>query len=183
MTYYLRSILLLLCLLLLLLGCGDRRSLRKNLYSFTETAVSLPEKAFLVIDGKVSIAEVEKERPALVSFYGYKDCYECEIAHLNAKYSLFTLADSLQQSFHSLIVFAPEAGEIEHTLHNLQDEHYPFPVYVTMDDDWTSTCGIPTDRRFHTFLLNESNHPVFVGDPTATPALMNLFVKRLKSIL
>lgn len=165
----------------LLEGCEEKNVIRTNLYSFMDTEVVFPDKAFLVVNGTASIAEVDRERPVLVSFFGYKDCYECEIAHLNSKYSLFELADSLQ-SFHPLLIFAPEEGGMRHTLHNLECEQFPFPVYVTFDDEWIKNCGIPLDSRFHTFLLNGDNHPIFVGDPTATPALMNLFKNKLETM-
>lgn len=165
-------------LLLVSGGCGERKETRRTLYSFMEKEIVFPEKAFLVKNGSVSVADIEKERPVLVSFYGYSDCYECEIAHLNSKYSLFALADSLK-SFHLLIIFAPEVNEIKHTLNDLEYEQFPFPVFVTLDDGWIRDCGIPKDRRFHTFLLDSVNHPVFVGDPTASPELMKLFKRRL----
>ena len=141
MGRFLTNSLTLILISLLLCGCGDRTEIRRTLYAFMDTEVSLPGEAIVINNGEVSKTRIKKDSyPLLVSFYGYNDCYECEIAHLSSKLSHFLLSDSLK-SFRPIIIFAPEAEELSHTIHDLELAQYPFPVYVTLDNGWTNNCN------------------------------------------
>lgn len=51
-------------------------------------------------------------------------------------------------------------------------------LYLDCDGNFArQNFHIPSDKRFHSFLIGRNGKPIFVGDPLAGDALWNLFCK------
>ena len=89
------------------------------------------------------------------------------------------MADSLK-TFQVVVLFSPKPEDVPHVIRALSEREIGFPVYVDYDGLMPATL-IPTDQRFHSFLLYDK-HPVMVGNPLSSKALMSVFTKTLVSI-
>lgn len=164
---------------LVICGCNRDAALQSQLLSFKACKIAFPEKVLVVENGCAAMREMPDYHPfSLVYFLGYKDCFECEIGHLHNLVPVFQKAEA-DKRFQPIVIFAPEAEEIEHTLRDLKHSVFPYPIYVSLNDEWAKASGIPEDSRFHTFLLDENGHPLLVGDPFASTRMMKLFNKTL----
>lgn len=78
--------------------------------------------------------------------------------------------------FSVLTIFSPLQEELEDVRLKLMVADYDFPVYVDVNGTFgkLNRC-IPTDVRFHEFLLDEMGKPLFIGNPTSNEQLSDLF--------
>ena len=61
--------------------------------------------------------------------------------------------------------------------------NYPFPVYIDKNSSFKSNNKtLPKDARFHYFLINSRNLPIFVGNPLSNQQLNELFINVLNVI-
>ena len=156
-------------------------AIKQLLVSFMNCNINFPERVVVVEKGTVMLKEMPVfQEPVLVYFMGSKDCFECEIAHLQDLIPIFRKAEK-DTRFQVIIILAPEDGYLDHVLHDLNLAVFPYPIYVSLNSEWARQSGIPGDPRFHTFLLDENKHPCLVGDPLSDKHMMKLFNKTLKN--
>lgn len=131
----------------------------------------------------INAQEPSVKQCQLIVYYDSLECSSCAVRHLYDKIDLYELADSIE-SFDVLTVFSPCEEEYDEVMKELMLLDFPYPVYVDSGRNFrrTNSC-IPEDRRFHTFLLDRSGHPVFVGNPVASGDLWRLFEKVLGNLV
>lgn len=94
------------------------------------------------------------------------------------KYPLYEMADTV--GFPVLTIFSPRADELEEVRLKLMKANYSFPVFVDVNGSFSENNGnIPFDRRFHSFLIDSCNHPVYVGNPMSSDRMFELFVRTI----
>lgn len=118
-----------------------------------------------------------------VTYFDSTSCSICQINHLSDFADLYEIADSADMLDY-LIIFSPREEEYADVVKELVERDFPYPVYVDSFGEFRrANAAIPDDKRFHSFLLDRSSHPVFVGNPIASPGLRKLFDKVLDNIL
>ena len=86
-------------------------------------------------------------------------------------------------TFEVYTIFSPSQDEYDDVLEQLVFMNFEYPLYVDVFGDFRrkNTC-IPEEKKYHCFLLDKEEHPVFVGNPLANAELMHLFKKVLDRI-
>lgn len=58
----------------------------------------------------------------------------------------------------------------------LRARRYPIPVYIDQNDIYSNKKSlVPSDRRYHSWLLDADNRIVLVGNPSNNNRLMSLY--------
>lgn len=167
---------------LVLSACSDRE-LAGKLREFRNVEIITAVEVERVSSRKISSCIPEPVKARLVVYYDSLECSSCGIHHLYDRQELYMMTDSLD-SFDVLTVFSPRGEEYDQVMKELMLFGFPYPVYVDSYGDFRrANSAIPSDKRFHTFLLDRSGHPVFVGNPVASSGLRELFDKVLDNIL
>ena len=173
---------LLLMLPTFIMGCKsdiETRKVIQMLRSFEESSIDLPDNLLKIEGQNSSFCQIDLSLPTIVYFHGKDECTDCAINHLPDKTPMFQMADSLK-TFQVVVLFSPKPEDVSHVIRALSERETGFPVYVDFDGLMPATL-IPTDQRFHSFLLYDK-HPVMVGNPLSSKALMSVFTKTLVSI-
>lgn len=141
-------------------GCTNTPVLNYTLKKFMNSSVSLPDSVIMVKDGLVSQSKLPSDSLRLVYVYDKNDCYSCAVTHA------FDLCNLYNQDIYTpIILFSPPKQKFLETISLIQKAEYDFPIYLSSDDKWLKRSHIPRDGRFHVFLINQDNNPIFVGDP------------------
>lgn len=152
----------------------NKRKIRQTLRAFEKTEISFPDDLICIRDGRSSIARIPKEAAILIHFVSPEECSECIISHISEESSLFELGRETG-SFEYMIILSPTYENSESVINRLYHEHFPYPVFWDSNGSFNRINNIPQAPQFHTFLINESRRPVFVGNPLVNETLMKLF--------
>lgn len=181
----LRNIQRTLCLLLLLSlasSCGYS-SLSRQLKSFRGQKVTIPDGLVEVFGHQVSQVGDKDSELLFVTYFDSTSCNKCHISHLDDYLDLFEIADSVGV-LKCFVIFSPREDEYDEVVKDLVLKNFRFPVYVDIDYSFIKANKfVPEDIRFHAFLLDKNRHPVFVGNPTASNELWDLFENTLDNLV
>lgn len=81
-----------------------------------------------------------------------------------------------------LVMYVPPSKEKRDSIvQAIRNAWFEFPVYEDPAGEFMHVNpAIPSgDGRFHTFLVDESNHITLIGDPTLDPRVLELYIKTL----
>jgi hypothetical protein len=88
------------------------------------------------------------------------------------------------EGFAPIFLFSPPRAKIRETLWAIDMAQLNYPVFI---DEWgafpTANPHIPTDSRFHTFLLDKNGKVVLVGDPVNNPPLWELYKSTITTLI
>lgn len=170
----------LLFILLLVVSCSNRNvQVAKILTDFQKNEIVIPDNLIRIEKGKVLGMEPLPDRAKLIEYIDSSSCSACHIAHLEIVDNLFMMAGSTKL-FDVVVVFSPRAEDASEVLRMLLAKKYKYPVYFDGSCEFAQiNRTIPSDQRYHTFLIDKRGTPIFVGNPNPSDALYNIFVKSL----
>ena len=90
------------------------------------------------------------------------------------------MADTCE--FSVMTIFSPKNEDLEEVKFQLSLANHQEHIYVDTYGTFSilNQC-IPSDQRFHSFLLDDIGKPVFVGNPLVNTKLMEVFIKTLQT--
>ena len=181
-----RSILLLLLglapVVLLPSSCGNHYAVAKEFRKMLGNTIHFPDAIVRIPDDGLSTEGlINNGLPKLVIWIDSTECSSCRIGNLYEYEELYR--QSRDSGFEVVIMFSPREDEYCDAMHMVGLRHYAFPVYFDSDNSFGIANKIPSDRRFHAFLLHCENRVCFIGDPTSTAKLNSLFGEAMKGIV
>ena len=170
---------LLIMIVLSLVSCSERTKIRRTLREFESKQLSIPECMIFCPDNTFQRREVPVGMIYII-YFPPEVCNTCAISHLDLYSDFCHLADSC--GFTPMIILSPNPNDIEDVIQSLKTRFSDIPVWLDADERFRNNNDgiIPTDSRFHAFLLNESHNPVFVGDPSI-PSINDILIKCLNN--
>lgn len=176
-----RNCVIYILLLASLLSCKNDISTKLHLMNRqTVTFKGLEPSRF----GKnISNQEILKEKKVrLVVYYDSTTCHSCKLNKLDDWTDIIQLSTLYPGKFEVMFVFAPNKDNGNLVRRTLAVNKFPHIVWF---DNYYSfekyNSFIPKDIRFHTFLLNEENQIIYVGNPLMGDKTRVLFEKMLLS--
>ena len=157
--------------------------IRWKLYRMTSTPIVFSNDILKVIGECVEPVGSSLDTGAkFVIHIDSLECGTCRINKLGIYESVFKLSDSLG-TFQPVILISPPKGEAEKIIRYIQHlKGYP-PIYIDSANVFFSDNGaIPHDARFHHYLLNKDNRPVFVGNPVSDDRMNSLFIEAINNL-
>lgn len=169
-----------LVILLLVISCSNRNiRVAKILTDFQENEIIIPDNLIKIEKGRISGMKPLPDRAKLIEYIDSSSCSACHVAHLEIVDNLFMLADSTKL-FDVVIVFSPRVEDASEVLRMLSAKRYKYPVYFDGSCEFAQiNKAIPSEQKYHTFLVDKRGIPIFVGNPNQSDALYNIFVKSL----
>jgi hypothetical protein len=146
---------------------------------FVKTEIILPETLECFGGSDSSHAEdLNLNSCKFIVYYDSLDCSSCRISHLADLYPLYNMADTCD--FSVVTIFSPRHEDLENVRVELFRLQPIVPIYVDSYGEFANlNKSIPSDIRFHCFLLDEKNKPKFIGNPLFNQELMELFIQAL----
>ena len=174
--------------LLLVLSCIATFSsckemvLSKQMKEFMGKTIVMPDSLLVIEGDDIAMKECNKlSHPTLIVYVDENSCTSCKIGHL-IEYSLLFEKSEGNQSFDIMIIFSPKAADYNKVKKELMLCGFKYPLYLDSSGLFIGLNEniIPKDPRFHAFLLNMENIPIFVGDPTQSGKLWEIFLQALE---
>lgn len=164
---------------LLLSSCTERYKIKKTLVQFTNLELVIPGDLECINNRQIKKINTDTLKPLkFIVYYDSLECSACRISHLVDIYPLYDMADTCD--FSVITVFSPKLSEVSNVQNQLRIANHPIPIYIDKYATFRHiNKSIPSDHRFHYFLLNENNSPVFVGNPLSSPKLLDLFIEAI----
>lgn len=180
---YSNRIYLVLCIITMFLGGCDRKksTLSQEILRLQSQKVNIPFDSMLRFNALSSDAsENSLKNYKIVIYTDSVSCSSCSIKRL---FNWEPLIDSLQESLSFIFIFSPQKEDIERVKQTLLTERLSWPVYI-------DTCSafdrrnphIPDNSLMHTFLLNENDSVVLVGNPQSNPRIKELLFNILYNV-
>ena len=146
---------------------------------FMESEIVIPNEIECIYNRQVDKIKLDTlQQLKLIVYYDSLDCSSCRISHLMDIYPLYDMADT--SNFSLLTIFSPKEEDLAEVRNHIVIQNLPIPIYIDADGSFSKlNKSIPSDKRFHSFLIDDNNKPVFVGNPLTNSSLEEV----LKTIL
>ena len=164
-------------------GC-KKAQLRRQLKELMGSTIVLPEKISCVYNGEVyPMPDSLRDKAKLIIYIDSTECTTCRISHFWMYRQIQELSEETG-AFELMLLLADTSFESIPLTRYLSDLDMAMPVYVDMDRSfYRENSTVPKgDRRMHSFLIDRTNRPVYVGDPSQSGALFSSFKKVLKQV-
>ena len=173
-----KRLLLVLLMVVFLPACGEKQ-LRKTLIAFEESTIVFPKTLLLLKQGRLTDSTLVNNSYRFIIYIPPTECSTCRINHLSEDAELFELAS--QCLFDLCVIFSPEQEELPSLINDLNLLSYDYPIWLDSQSEFyqTNSPSIPSDQRFHYFLIDSEGHPVLVGNPARSPKIKNLLINLL----
>ena len=135
------------------------------------------------LDGYFSEDNNIYHNDSAVKLVVYLDSTQCQICRLNnlEKYHEYIKLDKSNDQFDFIIILSPPKDDYLHTKFLLNTMRLNHRVYLDSNQEFLfNNKFIPSDKRFHTFLLDMNNQVVIIGDPIGNQKLCELISRYLR---
>ena len=166
--------------LLFPVSCSKQKtSIKEDVMQLQSQRVHIPFDSLLCFNAVMpDSAEYPRLKYRLVVYTDSLSCSSCSLRNL---FYWEPLVDSLQKSIDFVFIFSPKHDEINRVVETLRLENISCPIYI-------DTCSvfikknphIPSNNLMHTFLLNEKDSVVLVGNPQSNPKIKELLFNILE---
>lgn len=156
-------------------SCGEKAKIKKTMEVFMASHIVFPNNLQCIYNNQVSQIQIDSLKSRkLVVYYDSLDCSSCRVSHLMDIYPLYGMSDTCD--FSVITIFSPRERDLTELMIQIKVLNPSIPIYIDVDGSfrWQNQC-IPNDKRFNTFLLDENNIPIFIGNPLASKKLKELF--------
>lgn len=162
------------------ISCNDTFRINKKLHNFLTTEIVIPTDLVCISNRQVSkICMDTLNSYKLIVYYDSLSCSSCEISHLATISPLCNMLNN--HSCSVLIIFSPKAIDLDNILLQLKIANYSMPVYIDSNKTFCRLNGSVSDNsHYHCFCMDESNKPIFVGNPLSNVNDIKRLLKIMK---
>ena len=155
--------------IILACSCGTKPKIAVTLKQFESHAITLPSEMPRFNHGAIEWHTIPSGK-LFVFYVSPEECTSCLINNLQEYSHIFAIGERL--NFTTLFLISPKESELTEALESLRLFDPGFPVWLDLDCSfYHSNRHIPSDYKYHHFLLNENRKPIFVGIPYSTKML------------
>jgi len=146
---------------------------------FSKAVITFPDSLELFFNEGSSYVSFESEEGLhprrQVIFIDSLECSLCRVQKIKQYEDLF-LESIKNRRFDLIIILSPNKKEIPLLRSYLLSQNLKVPVFLDSNNGFYSKNQfLQTNRHFHAFLLDNSGHPIFIGDPSRGGKLYELF--------
>ncbi len=161
-------------------SCQNGKSVEEELVTLKSKAVQLPQNSIITYAGQDTL--ISNYFDSSYKMVIYTDSASCSSCALNKLYLWSDLITWTQQQGYDLtyyFIFNPPQGESIRT--SLRTSLLKYPMLLDINHEFEQlNPHLPQNKSLHTFLLDENNQVVLVGNPLHHPKIEQLFKEELK---
>ena len=162
---------------------NDTTRLHRQMENFAGSTVVIPEGI-----GRINYSDKEVDHRGkdalLVVYIDSVTCATCHIKGMFQYDEMITFgADSLL-GYAPVFIFSPRRIQYIDVMRALQFTGLNYPALIDENGLFpAANPQIPSDGRFHTFLLDKNGKVVLFGDPVNNPQLWELYKTTIKELI
>ncbi len=112
----------------------------------------------------------------LIIYNDESECLSCNVKKLNEWHRFLTQVYSTYNGVRVCYIFSPDDEDMDETRVLLQTQGFGHPVFVDSAHVFEkANPWLPKESIFHTFLLNNSNKIILIGNPLQNQKINQMF--------
>lgn len=138
-----------------------------------------PDKMTFTLWGKDTIDYTKDRTPyTIVTYADSIGCIGCKLQLANWLALIAELKDKVRDKVKIHFVFYPK--ELKEMISLLKRDKFDYPVCIDVNDSFNKLNHLSSIMAFQTFLLNENNKVVAIGNPIYNPKVKELYMNIIK---
>ena len=174
-----KNILILYIFIFVGVGCREKSQLSKEILLFQQSSVILPEQydtMFNALTGKVS-----NNVNTGLKYVIYNDSLGCTSCAVNKMYlwnDFIEYAKLYDSQLKYYFIYSPSKKDCKSVELILKASNFNYPIFLdTLNEFAKLNPHLPKNRVLHTFLLDENNKVMLVGNPLYNKKIEEMFYK------
>lgn len=166
------------CIILFGVACSDRkRQFSEEITVLQSKAIRLPSQGLIMRKGKVlSNFDISNRALKLVVYADSVGCTACAINHIDSWSSFIDYAEQFNEQLRFYFIFSPVKRELQGTELMISNTMFDYPILLdTLNEFEKLNPHLPKNRALHTFLLDENNNVILVGNPVHNKKIKEMF--------
>lgn len=176
----------LILLFLTLLSCGGNRDIKKELTLFSSRPVVIPTDLEVLYNGKDTIAQDawKSSEMKLVIYTDSVSCGSCYVKKMYLWQPFIEYSKAFESKLSFCFIFTPPPKGYNSLQAALLNSHIDYPVLIDRKGDFERlNTHLPKNKDLHTFLLDQDNNVILVGNPLFNKNIEQLFYKETQVLL
>lgn len=164
----------LLVIMMLLSSCGKKRFADKILQMQSRPIDMTPcEKAYCYEEGKEVNYNSKDSTYKLVIYIDSLSCSPCFVSHMQDYMETVIDFDSL--GITTFLIFEPKQEQKEVLVSSIKQQAHPIRCIIVPNRSFSlANSHLPSSSVFHSFLINEDNNVIIVGNPVKNARIRSL---------
>jgi hypothetical protein len=163
------------------LSCG-RNKMVKQLSGFMDTEIVIPDNMQANFRGADTLIRWNDAPLKMIVWYDSAGCSSCQIQRIYEWDDIISYGKDKSDIFEPVFIFSPKQSDLHSVNIALRSSRFRHHVYVDKDGDfYKSNPGIPSDKKMHTFLIDENDRVVLVGNPVNNEKLWALYKEHIEN--
>lgn len=180
-NYRLFTIPFTLVLILAVSSCNSTQwQTRKTMRNFSKVEISIPESLHCIHNHTMTPVVLDTlHSNKFIIYYDWQECSSCKLLGISEMLPIYNVA--YKNNCSVLMIFSPHSSNVESIVAEIFYADLDIPIYIDTEGTFkTENPKIPSDPIFHYFLIDETNRPIFVGNPIINEDLWNLFTQTIQ---
>lgn len=172
--------------MLFISACSNReRQLKKEIKVLQSNVIRLPSKGLILRQGKVlQKVNVNEGFFKLVVYVDSVECTPCAINHIDSWERFIDYADQFNDKVRFCFIFSPMKQELSGVKLMIANTMFDYPILLdTLGEFDEYNPHLPENSALHTFLLDEYNNVILVGNPMYNKKIEEMFYKLVEEKL
>lgn len=141
-----------------------------------KTIVNIPDSNYIVYNGKIlDTCSLAKSELMIVSYINRSEATSCML-HLHDWEKFISYIDSLTNKQVKCALIANPENKYEF-IDILEKYGFKHPIYIDEKDDFNRANHFPSKMSFHTFLVDNKNKVIFIGNPINSSGVRESYIK------
>ena len=141
-----------------------------------KTIVNIPDSNYIVYNGKIlDTCSLAKSELMIVSYINRSEATSCML-HLHDWEKFISYIDSLTNKQVKCALIANPENKYEF-IDILEKYGFKHPIYIDEKDDFNRANHFPSKMSFHTFLVDNKNNVIFIGNPINSSGVRESYIK------
>ena len=174
-----KNILIIFLFTIIIVSCNSNSKLFEDLSLFKKEPVNLTKKSKLIISGVDTKNFYNMERG--LKYIIYKDSLGCTSCAINSMYlwdEFIEYAKLYNDRLKYYFIYSPSKNELKNIEFILKNGNFNYPILLdTLGEFEKINPHLPKNKVLHTFLLDENNNVILVGDPLYNRKIKKMFYK------
>ena len=168
-----------LCILFFaILSCRDEQSLSKELSVLQSSSIILPQGEDLIIHNMDSMTYNKENKLKYIIYSDSLACSSCMINSLISWNPFIEYSKNYNGKLVFYFVFSPAKKDVRSLNMLIRNSEFKYQIIVDGKNNFAkSNSHLPKDNLLHTFLLDENNNVVLVGNPVRNKKIKEMFYK------
>lgn len=167
------------------IGCERKSNIKNDVVRLESRSIEIPTEYMMCIEGTSDSFFVKSDALKWIVYLDSANCSSCSLRSLYIWHNFLDKIEKYREDIGVFFIVHPSVTEDVGSLYlTAKGLHFPVPIYLdTLNCFIKDNPHIPSNPLMHTFLLDENNRVILVGNPMQRPRIEDLFWSMVKKVL